>query len=454
MRNFDVRHLIATAFAAFALAFAAPASAQDQPPPQDDPGELVVDVTGGQVGTFNVAVPAMPTPQAADTPAGNTQRLGQQIAEIIVADLRNSRLFQPTGPGGLRAPSYGQVQAPDYPYWQGTGAQNLVQGYVQANSNGTLTIGCYLFDVDGQTQLTRQGFVVPPAEWRRAAHRCADSIYSRLSGDTGFFDTRIVYVSETGPPGRRIKRLAIMDYDGANHRFLTNGQWTVLTPRFAPDQRTIAFMSYENERPRVYLLDVANSRVRPLVNLPHQTFAPRYSPDSRYIVFSMAVNGNTDLYRVAVAGGEPVRLTNAPGIDTGGSYSPDGRRIVFESDRGGTQQIYVMNADGSDQRRISFGGGRYGTPEWSPRGDLIAFTKIGGGFRIGVMSPSGGGERVLTDGPHDEGPTWAPNGRAIMFFRGASRGNLWYVEASGGGTRRVPTPLDGSDPSWSPLLPN
>jgi TolB protein len=435
---------------------AAPAMAQNQPqPPAGQPEEVIeLEVGEGVFTTFNVAVPVMPTPQAVDTAAGNTAALGQQVAQIIVNDLSNSRLFRPTGPGGLRTPSFGQVQAPDYGYWQGTGAQNLIQGYVQANADGTLTVGCYLYDVAGRTQLARQGFVVPPAQWRRAAHRCADTIYSRLSGDTGFFDTRIVYVSETGPPGRRIKRLAIMDYDGANHRFLTNGQWTVLTPRFAPDQRTITFMSYENERPRVYVLEMGTGRVRPLVQGPYQTFAPRYSPDSRYIVFSMARNGNTDIYRVPVEGGQPQRLTDAPGIDTGGSYSPDGSQIVFESDRGGTQQLYVMNADGSNQRRISFGGGRYGTPEWSPRGDLIAFTSIGSGFRVGVMSPSGRGERILTGGPQDEGPTWAPNGRAIMFFRGLSRGQLWFVDVSGGGVRRVPTPLEGSDPSWSPLNPD
>ena len=236
-----------------------------------------------------------------------------------------------------------------------------------------------------------------PRDWRRAAHRCADAIFSRLTGEGGYFDTRIVYVSETGPARRRVKRLAIMDYDGANHRFLTNGQWTVLTPRFAPNQQTITYMTYENERPRVMLYTLDSGQSRPLIQSPNMTFAPRYSPDSRYIIFSMAVNGNTDVYRVPVAGGTPQRLTNAPGIDTGGSYSPDGNRIVFESDRGGSQQLYLMDADGSNQRRISFGGGGYGTPVWSPRGDLIAFTKTGG-FRIGVMAADGSGERILTGG--------------------------------------------------------
>jgi TolB protein len=293
---------------------------------------------------------------------------------------------------------------------------------------------------------------VAPAEWRRAAHRCADSVYGNLTADTGFFDTRVVYVAESGPQGRRRKQLAIMDYDGANHRFLTQGQWTVLTPRFAPDQRTIAFMSYENDQPRVYILDLASGRVRPLVEGRYQSFAPRYSPDSRSIVFSMAVNGNTDIYRIPVNGGQPQRLTNSPGIDTGGSYSPDGRQIVFESDRGGSQQLYVMNADGSNQRRISFGGGGHATPEWSPRGDLIAFTQTGS-FRIGVMRADGSGKRILTRDA-GEGPTWAPNGRAIMYQRGLGRGQVWYVDVASGATRQIRTPLEGSDPSWSALRPN
>ncbi len=446
MRIFNLR-IFAIIFAAWSIMLggALPAQAQDQ-----DDGQLVVDVTGGRRAALPIAVPHMPTPQAADTPAGNTQALGRQVSDIIAADLRNSGLFTPIGPGGLRPVSFPQVTSPDFPYFQTTGAQNLVQGFVQANANGSITVGCYLYDVAARTELTRQGYVVQPRDWRRAAHRCADTIFSRLTGEGAYFDTRIVYVSETGPANRRVKRLAIMDYDGANHRFLTNGQYTVLTPRFAPNQQTITFMTYEGERPRVMIYELDSGRTRPLVTGPYQTFAPRYSPDSRHIVFSMAVNGNTDVYRVPVAGGTPQRLTNAPGIDTGGSYSPDGSRIVFESDRGGSQQLYIMNADGSNQRRISFGGGGYGTPVWSPRGDLIAFTKTSG-FRIGVMNPDGSGERILTSGGFAEGPTWAPNGRAVMFTRGASQGQLWYVDVGTGVTRRVPTPLGGSDPAWSPL---
>jgi len=430
--------------AAFLIA-AAPAAAQEPPTEEDEP----IRVGEGVTAILPIAVPVMPTPRPADTPAGSTEALGGRVAEIVAADLRYSGLFTPIGPSGLRAPTYTQVTAPDFPYYAATGAQNLVHGFVQANADGTLTVGCYLYDLAAGTELTRQGYVVRPPDWRRAAHRCADTILSRLTGEGGYFDTRIVYVSETGPARRRIKRLAIMDYDGANHRFLTNGQWTVLTPRFAPNQQTIVFMTYQDERPRVMVYELDSGRTRPLVDQPHMTFAPRYSPDSRYVVFSMAVNGNTDIYRVPVAGGRPQRLTNAPGIDTGGSYSPDGRRIVFESDRGGSQQLYVMDADGSNQRRISFGGGGYATPVWSPRGDLIAFTRTGG-FRIGVMRPDGSGERLLTGGGV-EGPSWAPNGRAIMFTRGLGAGQLWYVDVASGATRRVPTPLGGSDPAWSPL---
>jgi TolB protein len=437
--------LVAAALTAFAPAFA-----QDAPP-QPEPDDEPVRVGEGVVTVLPIAVPVMPTPSAADTAAGNTQALGRQVAQIVVTDLGDSGLFTPVGPGGLPSVSFAQVEAPDFGAFSPTGAQNLVQGFVQANGNGTLTIGCYLYDVAAQSQLTRAGYVVSPRDWRRAAHRCADTIYSRLTGEGAYFDTRIVYVSETGPARRRIKRLAMMDYDGANHRFLTNGQYTVLTPRFAPDQRTITFMTYQGQRqPRVMVYEIESGRVRPLVEQPYMTFAPRYAPDSSRIIFSMAVNGNTDIYTIPVAGGTPTRLTNAPGIDTGGSFSPDGSRIVFESDRSGSQQLYVMDADGSGQRRISFGGGGYATPVWSPRGDLIAFTRTGA-FQIGVMTPGGSGQRILTSGGYAEGPSWAPNGRAIMFTRGASAGQLWYVDVASGAVRQVRTPLGGSDPAWSPL---
>ncbi len=370
------------------LAFAGSAAlAQDEA----SSGPIEGDVVGGISNPTAIAVPDMPTPRAVGTPAGNTEDLGRQVARVIEEDLRNSGFFNPVERQFLRDVTMPQVTAPAYPAWNQVGAQNLVQGYVQAGTNGRLTVGCYLYDVFAQAPLERAGYEVDYADWRRAAHRCADMVYARLTGEGAYFDSRIVYVAESGPKDNRVRRIAVMDTDGANHRFLTNGQSIVLTPRFAPDGRTITYMSYLNDEPRVYIYDVQSGRQRLLVDAPYMTFAPRYSPDSRYVVFSMAVNGNSDIYRVSVSGGRATRLTSTPGIDTSASYSPDGRRIVFESDRSGGQQLYVMNADGSNQRRISFGGGRYATPEWSPRGNLVAFTRLGGGFRIGVMRPDGSG---------------------------------------------------------------
>lgn len=436
---------LALSFLAAMFALAAPARAQ-----------LEVDITGGIAQPMPIAIPGMATPSVQNTPAGDTASLGQRVADIVTNDLKNSGLFNPLPKSALQTVSQAQTNAPDYMFWTQSGAQALVQGFVQLNGDGSLTVACYLFDVLAKTELTRNGFIVQPSQWRQAAHKCSDMVYTRLTGEGPYFNSRVVYVSETGPKTNRTKRLAIMDQDGANHRFITNGQTIVLTPRFAPDRQTLVYMSYTDNRPRVYVYDVGSGKQRLVVDQPNMTFAPRFSPDGRFIVFSMAVGGNTDLYRVPSGGGRAERLTTSPGIDTGASYSPDGSKIVFESDRSGTQQLYVMNADGSNQNRISFGGGRYATPVWSPRGDLIAFTRIGGGFAVGVMGVNGSGEKILTNGWQDEGPSWSPNGRVIMFFRtgqGSGKADLWSVDLTGVNERPVPTPLDGSDPAWGPLLP-
>lgn len=460
-------------FAALAtVCLASAAHAQTTPPPpianspqaeaqaqagQQAGAQPVIDIVGGISAPMPIAIPAMPTSAVVDTPAGSTDVLGQKLADVITNDLRGSGLFTPVPPAQLRTVAFPEVTAPAYDYWGGTGAQSLVQGYVRANSNGTLTVGCYLYDVSSKVELIRQGFVVSPGDWRRAGHKCADAIYSRLTGEGPYFDTQVVYIAESGPKNRRRKQLAIMDQDGANHRFLTNGQSIVLTPRLSPRLNAILYMSFERDRPSIHVYDLASRQDRTLVSNVALNFAPHWSPDARWVLFSMAVGSNTDLYRVPASGGTPQRLTNSPGIDTGGTYSPDGSKIVFESDRGGTQQLYVMNADGSNQHRISFGGGRYAAPAWSPRGDQIAFTRMGGGaFRIGVMNPSGGGEQLLTNSWGDEGPSWAPNGRVIIFFRsaqGSGRPDLWTVDLTGRATRKVPTPLDGSDPNWGAVRP-
>ena len=418
--------------------------------------QLSVDVTDESASNLKIAIPAMPTDNAVATPAGTTAELGQKIAQVIADDLRGSGLFEPQGPAGVRTISVGEVNTPAYPGWGGFEA--LVQGYVRsAGGDSTITVGCYLYDVALKSELSRQGYVVPPGEWRSAAHKCADLIYARLTGESPFFNSRIAYIAESGPKDRRVKRLAIMDSDGANHRFITNGQSIALTPRFSPDYSSLLYVSYIQNKVRIFVYNLDKRTQRLVTESTNPTFAPRWSPDGRHILFSMAIAGNTDIYRVPAMGGTPVRLTSAPGIDVGGSYSPDGTKIIFESDRSGTQQLYVMNADGSSQQRISHGGGRYATPEWSPRGDLIAFTKISGDFKIAVMTPQGENERILTNGWQDEAPSWSPNGRILQFFRtspGRSGGSqVWQVDLTGVNERRLPTPLSGSDPAWGPLLP-
>lgn len=388
--------------------------------------------------------------------AGSTADLGREISQIIASNLRNNGLFKPSGPQGLPQPSFGQVQSPDYPVWSLRSTEMLVQGYVRANGDGNLTIGCYLYDVLLKQQLAKGGWVVGPADWRRAAHKCSDMVYSRLSGESPFFDSRIAYIAETGLKDRRLKRLAVMDSDGANHRYLTSGQAIALTPRYSPDYKSILYLSYLDGKPSIYIYDLGSNRQRLVTSSDNPTFAPRWSPDGRWVLYSMAVGGNTDIYRVPASGGRSQRLTNTPGIDVGGSFSPDGTRIVFESDRSGAQQIYVMNGDGSNQRRISFFGGRAATPEWSPRGDQIAFTHLAGNFRVAVMRPDGGGMRHLTDSWQDEAPTWAPNGRILQFFRtmrNSGEKSIWQVDLTGRNERRLPTPVGASDPAWGPIRP-
>lgn len=454
-----------------ALGATAPVAAQDGPlapvPQPGAPAEEVAD-DGGLTGSVSdesewqdlgIAITTFATDRdvPTQTNAGSTAQLGQAISQVIASDLKNNGLFKPTGPGGLPQPSLPQVQSPDYPSWTGRGADMLVQGYVKAGADGQLTVGCYLYDIGLTRQLVKAGWQFAASDWRRAAHKCSDLVYSRLSGESPFFDSKIAYIAETGPKDRRMKRLAIMDSDGANHRYLTSGQAMALTPRYSPDYSKILYLSYLNGQPSIYAYDLATDRQTLIARTGNPTLAPRWSPDGKWVLYSMAKGGTTDIYRVSSAGGgTPEKLTNGPGINIGGSYSPDGRQIVFESDRSGNQQIYVMNADGSNQRRISFFGGRAATPEWSPRGDQIAFTHIAGNLRVGVMNPSGGGMRHLTDSWQDEAPTWSPNGRIVQFFRtarGSGQASIWQVDLTGRNERRLPTPVGASDPAWGPVRP-
>ncbi len=414
---------------------------------------LKIDITRGNLDPLPIAITDF---YAND---GKSERIGADITRVVSADLERSGLFRPIEPRAfIQRPVDIQVQ-PRFGDWRQINAQALVNGSVETAADGRLRVEFRLWDVFAEQQISGFRYDTTPANWRRIAHIVADAVYKRLTGEDGYFDTRIVYVSESGPPNRRKKKLAIMDQDGANHKFLTQGKELVLTPRFSPSRQEITYLSYFNDQPRVYIYNIDTGQQEVLGDFPGMTFAPRFSPDGNKVVMSLADEGNSELYTMDLRTRAVERLTNHPAIDTSPSYAPDGKRIVFNSDRGGRQQLYVMNADASDIHRISFGEGRYATPVWSPRGDLIAFTKMHRGrFFVGVMRPDGSGERLLSESYLDEGPTWAPNGRVLMFFRqvpGDSKGRggstrLWSIDLTGYNQRQVITPVDASDPAWSP----
>jgi TolB protein len=376
---------------------------------------------------------------------------------VITANLRRSGVFAPIDPKAFVERNLSPDAVPQFDAWKAINAQALVTGRVTRDGSGRIRAEFRLWDVFAGQQISGQQYVTDGANWRRVAHMISDAVYSRVTGETGFFDTRIVFIDETGPKERRRKRLAIMDQDGANVRYLTGGNDLVVTPRFSPTTQEITYMGFTGDgQPRVYLLNIETGQREVVGNFPGMTFSPRFSPDGQKIVMSLQQGGNSNLFLMDLRSRQTTRLTESNAIDTSPSFSPDGSQIVFESDRGGSQQLYVMSAGGGPARRISFGEGRYSTPVWSPKGDYIAFTKQkGGSFAIGVMRADGTGERILTEGFHNEGPTWAPNGRYLMFFRdpgGQSGPKLHMVDTSGRVDVPVPTPSFGSDPAWSPLL--
>jgi len=415
--------------------------------------QLRLDVTRGKVEPMPIAIPAF---AGAGPEEGKT---GRDMAQVVSADLERSGLFRPLDPQSF-IQNVSAGEGPRFADWRQINAQALVTGTVQGQGDGRYRVEFRLWDVGAEQQLAGFAYTTTRQNWRRIAHIIADEIYKRITGEDGYFDTRIVYIAESGPPERREKRLALMDQDGANHQYLTDGRALVLTPRFSPSAQEITYLSYAGGTPRVYLRNIDSGQQEALGDFPGMTFAPRFSPEGNRIVFSRTQNGASNIYALDLRTRQPMRLTDGNAIDTTPSYSPDGSRIVFNSDRGGSQQLYVMSATGGDAKRISFGSGKYGTPVWSPRGDLIAFTKIdGGSFFIGVMRPDGSGERLLTEDFLVEGPTWAPNGRILMYFRGGRSGGgragasrLFTIDLTGSNQREVNTPGDASDPAWSPLL--
>jgi TolB protein len=417
-----------------------------------EPARAVVElnITQGTIQALPIAIPDFAGDGSVDAQAA------REISDVVASDLRASGLFSPIDQAAFVEKGVGTDAVPRFEDWRVVNAQALVVGRI-GSADGRLKAEFRLWDVFSGKQLAGEQFFAQPKDARRIGHIIADSIYERITGEKGYFDTRIVFVDESGPKEKRMKRLAIMDQDGYNVRLLTTGQNLVLTPRFSPSTQEITYMSFEGDTPRVYLLNIETGQKEIVGAFPGMTFAPRFSPDGQQIVMSLEQEGNANLFAMDLRSRRSLQLTSTKAIDTAPCYSPDGRQIVFETDRDGSQQIYVMDADGTNQRRISRGEGSYSTPVWSPRGDLIAFTKrLGGEFLIGVMKPDGTGERILTEGFHNEGPTWAPNGRVLMFFRespGATGGpKLYTIDLTGYNERQVATPAFGSDPAWSPLI--
>ena len=419
----------------FGLAATAPGAAM---------ADVVVDVNQGVVAPLPIAIPAF---------TGDPR--GADIARVLSADLERSGLFKPLDPSTFVEKSLDVNVQPNYASWKQISAQALVNGAVTVDPDGRIRVDFRLWDIYQGQQLIGMQFTASPDTWRRVAHKIADEVYKKLTGQGAYFDTRIVFVAESGPKARRIRMLGIMDQDGANPQFLTQGVDQIFTPRFSSNTQEITYMELKDSGASVYLFNIETGRRESLGSFSGMVFAPRFSPDGQKVAFSVEKNGNTDIYVMNLNTHTTQRLTTDPSIDTSPSFSPNGGQIVFNSDRGGSPQLYVMNADGSGQHRISFGSGRYNTPVWSPSGDLIAFTKqTGSTFHIGVMRADGSDEHILTTSYLDEGPTWAPNGRVLMFFRQQPGGSprLWTVDVTGRIIEAEPYPGAASDPAWSPLL--
>jgi TolB protein len=409
---------------------------------------LSIDINRGNPQPMPIALPDFVPGSPGEA------EVARNVTAVISANLQRSGLFAPINPQAFTERITNGDAVPRFADWRVINAQALVTGAIVRQGDGRLQVRFRLWDVFAGNQLDGKQYFSAPDNWRRIAHIISDQIYQTMTGEKGYFDSRIVFVDETGPKDRRVKRLAIMDQDGFGVRYLTRGDDLVLTPRFNPSTQEITYMSYGQGEPRVYLLNIETGQREIVGNFPGMTFAPRFSPDGQRVIMSLQQGPNANLFVMDLRSKQTTRLTDTPAIDTAPCFSPDGRQIVFESDRGGSQQLYVMPGTGGPAQRISFGEGRHSTPVWSPRGDFIAYTaQINNQFGIGILKPDGSGERLLTAGFHNEGPTFAPNGRIIMFFRDLGPGPFLYtIDITGRNELKEPSPSYASDPAWSPLL--
>ena len=410
-----------------------------------------INVSGAQNAPIPIAIPVF------TDPSGAPSATGTRITQVINDDLGHSGLFRAIDPASF-IPNSMSNGAPVWQNWNLLGAQALITGDVADQGNGQLRVEFRLWSISQQKQVQGTAYTTTAANWRRIAHIIGDVVYQQLIGEPGYFDSRVAYISESGPATSLVRRLAVMDYDGANNVFLTDGSAMALSPQFNPTRQQLAFVSFQANNPRVYLFDLQSGTQRLVGSFGEQTIGPRFSPDGNSLLMSVSRNGGTALVKMNLEGGDMQELTDYGSINVSPCYSPDGSQITFNSDRDGDQQIFVMNADGSGVKRISYGDGQYAEPDWSPRGDLIAYTNWGSGnFSIGVMSPDGSGERLLSQGFIVEGATFCPNGRVLMFYRQTPAGaghdsRLVTIGIDGFNEQLVDTPTNATDPSWSPLL--
>jgi TolB protein len=415
---------------------------------------LKIEITKGDVRPDPIAIVDFYNPDG-------IENLGEDISGVLTNDLEASGLFIAIGKTAfLQASEELTKNGPSMSNWRPLKARFLVYGEVKNAEDGKISISFRLFDVLTGQQMQGLSYNGEKKNWRRMTHIMADSIYGRVTGETGVFDTKIVFIEDMNNDRKNPKkRMMIMDWDGHGAEALTDGKYLVLTPRISSDAQKVAYLSYIQGQPKVYLMDLKTKSSKELGHFPGMTYAPRFSPDNNQIVMSFEKGGSSAVYEMDLKSGKLLQLTEHRSIDTSPCYSPDGNQIVFVSDRDGPKpQLFIMDRDGSNVRRISFGkgGARYFQPAWSPRGDLIAFTKqVDGTFYIGVIAPDGSGERLIAEGYLVESPTWSPNGRYIMFSREASlrdKTSVEMIDLTGRNKRRIPTQKGATDGSWSPLL--
>ena len=414
--------------------------------------ELKIDIVAGNFSPVPIAIQKF---EAKDTKLANTLR------QVVENDLKSTGLFRIINPAA-HPQMLKMDKMPEFDDWAAINTQVLVQGKLTKTKDGKYRLQFYVWDIKGKEQIEAQILVAPKKSSRRLAHIMADAIYERLIGESGYFDTQIVMTTETGEMQNRNKRLAIIDSDGYGFRYISDGETMVMSPHFSPNMQTIVFLSYRNDDPMVWSLDMNTGTQKRLGRFGGMTFAPRFSPDGSRVALSLVKGGTTNLYEFNTKTNELRQLTFGDYIDTSPSYSPSGQKMAFNSNRSGSQQIHILDLNDLTEKRITFGSGRYATPAWSPDGNYIAFTKISDDtFFVGIMSPKGKNEKVLAGGWFMEAPSWAPNSRRIIYYETEKiddeerESHIRSVDIMGQNTYdiKLPDGVNGLEPTWSPKLP-